>query len=274
MNKYNKQNLHIDPMTFQHPKNTALGNQLVENNAFKKVLEFISKNSIERSLRGLYLSSFLKATASTAPNLIRMRDEACELFGVEKKPEIFLYRDYSAVTTLKGIDNPMILMSTELINVMSEQALWGIVASSVSAIRTDYCSIRMVEETLSFVKMLVPDLFVSALSELITRWRASAQFSFDRAALMATGEFNIAMQGILAGEMPRKILENIDFSDPDCGYMKQCLRYFSDQGFAMKVARSADTVLEGTAPYASRYLELYNFYKNDFFDLMDEYSEG
>ncbi len=91
---------------------------------------------------------------------------------------------------------------------------------------------------------------------------------------MATGDFNVAMQGILAGEMPRRELEDIDFSDPNCGYMKQCLRYFSDQGFAMKVVRSADVVLEGKAPYASRYLELYDFYKNGFFDLMDEYSEG
>lgn len=263
MNKYNTQNICIDPMAFQHPQNVLLGNELKKDKGFNMMVEYIAKNSIERELRGFYLSSYFQATEKSVPRLFHMLGEACELFGVEKKPEIFLERTYDISSKTKGLDNPMILMSTSMLTSVSEQVLWGFVASSVSMLRTNYCVVRMVEECLPIAGMLVPELLLRPLSHLLTKWRASIQLTNDRAALVATGDFNVTVQGMLAGEMPREALERINFTDPDCAYMQQCMQYTHQAGKLAKTVRNLDIISETSIPYATRYLELYKFYTNN-----------
>lgn len=279
MNEYNTQNLRIDPMAFQHPQNKLLADELNKDNAFNKIVEYISKNSIERELRVLYVSSYFRGTEKSMPKFFKMLNEACEMFGVEKRPEVFFARDYNILSKTKGMDNPMMLMSTEALATMSDPVLWAFVASGVSMLRTNYCTVQMVEEFLPIAGLVIPKIALKPLSLLLSKWRASIEFTNDRASLVASCDFNTAIRGMLAGEMPREALERIDFSDPSCAYMQQCIQYTNMQmGKVAKAARNVDIITKTSIPYATRYLELYKFYTNNvaegdtgYSDLADEY---
>lgn len=279
MNTYNTQNLRIDPMAFQHPQNKLLADELNADKGFNQIVEFISKNSTERELHVLYVSSYFRGTEKSMPKYFKMLNEACEMFGVAKKPEVFFARDYGIYSKTIGIDNPMTLTSLEALTTMSDLALWGFVASSVSMLRTNYCVVRSVENFLPIAKLLIPQIAFKPLSFLLAKWRASMELSNDRAALVATGDFNAAIRQMLAGEMPREALERIDFSDPNCEFMQQCKQYADMQaGKIARAARNVNIITNASIPYATRYLELYKFYTNDvaagdigFCDLADNY---
>lgn len=272
MKSYHKNNLTIDPILYQHPTDKLATKNLVESKFFRQAMEVISKNSVEQILRGVYFSTYLHLNETTAPEMYGMMQEAKKMFGVEKSFDMFLHRTYDMSALLLGVDKPTVLFSSELIKQLDPTMLFGLVASQVAAQRTGFCEIRTLLWALDFLNGLIPDSITKPLRVLITQWRKYAQLTFDRSALLATGDFNKTMCQILSGETTQEVLRSIDFTDPDCGYMKQCLRYLETDGKAVDVLKGADAVLSGVS-YPMRYLELKKFYEGEYCDLMDDYGE-
>ncbi|MBQ7886272.1 MAG: hypothetical protein IJ313_05195 [Clostridia bacterium] len=272
MNQYNLSGLRIDPAVFQHPADKAITEKIRKSDAFKKVLSFISEHGLEHMLYSLYLSSYAHMTPKNAPELTRMCEEAGEMFGLERTPELFLTRDYNMYGKLQCINKPVILLSTEMVNNLSERGTWAAIASCACGARSGYSEIDMISWTVNTVGALLPPGVVSAVNELVRQWKKTVQLTFDRAALLATGDLNTAMQMILGGEIPSQALSSIDFRDPSCGYMQQCREFAANQGMVMNALRAMEAIGGDGALLATRYIELFNFYQNEFEDLMEEYA--
>lgn len=273
MNEFNLHGLHIDPRLCQHPTDRAVTDKILHFPAVRKVLETISANSLERVLRSTYLSNYVQLTDKTAPRLMRMVDEAVEMFGLPVRPEIYLTRTYDMRATLMGLETPMLLISSEIIANANEQELWSLVASTLAGVRTGYAEIRLIDWLMQNSMGLLPDLAVQALRELIRQWRKFAQLSFDRLNLMVTADFNVTMCSVLAGETKPEILRRIDFTDPDCGVMCQFRELFARKGFLDTTLRYAETITSGSALYALRCMELEKFWRHEYNDLMEDYAQ-
>lgn len=271
MNQYNVRNIRIDPGVFQHPMDKQATRSIQSSQAFQKALKWISENSVERSVRLINRSSRAQVTPSVSPKLTRMIAESCEMFGVETQPELYLDRSYQMYMRVRGIRQPQIIVSTQLLKHIDEQQLWGMIACETAGIRSGYCEIIFVEELCKCG--LLPDILAAPLASLFNVWHKYAQFSFDRAALIATGDFNVTMRAILAGEAPENVLANVNFSDPNCAYMEQAREFLQQADGITTVARTAKALSGDGIFYASRYIDLFNFYKSEYYDIMDEYGE-
>lgn len=271
MEQYNVNHMRIDAHSFQHPVDRAIVEKIQGMQAFSKALQFISKNSIEKMLGGLYRSSMAQVTPQASPVLFAMLKEAAGLFGVSVMPDIFLVRDYSMMALLAGIEKPIILFSTELLKNLPEDVLWGLIASEMSGIANGFCQIKFVEWMCNSSMGIFPDVITQPLAVAFQNWHKYAQYSFDRAALIATGNFNTAMQIMLAGEAPRETLAALEFDNPGCAYMGQCREFLEDDGRLIKIAKNCNAVFSNTSYYASRYLELFQFYQSEYYDLVEEY---
>lgn len=276
MNQYNLSGLHIDPKVFQHPTDKAITDRIQNSKAFSTLLDFISDHGLEDTLYSIYLSSFAHMTKNSAPELIRMCEEAAEMFGAPTVPELFLTRLYSMFSRLQGIHKPVILLSTEIVNNLSPRACWAAIASNTCCAKSGYSQIDMIDWTLNEASDLLPAVLrmpANALQDLIMQWKKVSQLTQDRAALLAAGDLNTAMETILGGEMPMKVLRSINFADPSCGYMQQCREFIANQGAAKNVLRSMEIVNSVGAMNATRYIELFDFYYNEYEDLVEEYAD-
>ena len=195
------------------------------------------------------------------------------MFGLEKTPELFLTRSYDLFGRVMGTTEPVLLYSTEFINLLDGIPLFSALAANIAASRTGYSQIRTIDQLISNFSSFLPPVVTLSLSELLKQWRKTAQYTADRATLLAAGDFNLAMQVILSGEIPMNILKKIDFTDPDCSYMKQCLEFEADKGKASNTMRTLNKIATGGAMYASRYLELYDFYHHEYDDLIEDYAQ-
>lgn len=272
MKRYNIRGLRIDPKVFQHPSDKAITDTIQNSDAFTKLLAFISEHGLEPILYSLYLSNYARMTPKCAPELIDMCEEAAEMFGVEKTPELFLTRDYSMFGKLQCINRPVILLSTEMVNNLSDRGCWAALASCICGARSGYSQIDMVNWTINAAGVLLPRGVVKTMNGLIDQWKKVTQLTLDRAALLATGDLNTAMEVVLGGEMPPEVLRSIDFANPSCGYMQQCREFAADQGMGKNTLRTLEAVAGEGAMYATRYIELFDFYHNEYEDLMEEYA--
>lgn len=273
MSLYNVHHLHIDPKVFQHPSDKAISDKIQNNSAFSTALDFINKNGLERMLYSLYYSSFIHITERTGPELVTMCQEAADMFGLEKTPELFLSRSYDLFGRVMGTTKPVLLYSTEFIHLLDGVSLFGALACNVAATRTGYSQIRTIDQLVSEFGSFLPPIVTLSLRELLKQWRKTAQYTADRATLLAVGDFNLAMQVILSGEIPMNVLKKIDFADPNCSYMKQCLEFEADKGKVTNAMRTLNKISTSGAMYASRYLELYDFYHHEYDDLMEDYAQ-
>ena len=132
-------------------------------------------------------------------------------------PEVFPQRTYAVSVTMLGVEKPMILISTELLRQLDEQMQWGLIASQILGIRNGFSEIRFVE-WLCNSSGLVPISVSQPLDMLFRNWHKYLQFSYDRATLIAIGNFNTAMCCILAGEAPMEVLRKMNFNDTGCDY--------------------------------------------------------
>lgn len=272
MNQYNVHNMMLDPANFQHPADKKVSQLIVSQTAFQKALEYISKNSLERQLSCIYRSSMAQMTPGIAPKLYRMVEEACQMFGAKVAPEIYLQRSYSPFVTMLGIEQPMILVSTELLRQLDEQMQWGLIASKISGIRNGFNEIRFVEWMCN-ASGLVPALISQPLDILFQNWHKYLQFSYDRGALVATGNFNATMCIILASQAPMEILKKMDFSNPRCSYMKQSREFLERTGHWTEKIRDYKSFSDAGVYYAARYMNLYQFMQEEYYDLIEDFME-
>ena len=172
MGKYNIKDLRLDVADFQHPSDKKAVAAVTGIPAFEKVLEFISKNSIERSSRMLNASSRMKITRNMSPLIFSMLDEAAELFGCSTIPEVYLEREYNFVIKLDGIDAPYITYPSAWLEAVDENMLWAVTAGEVAAIQSKHAVIETVDSVLKFCKGVSMDHFQSSSAAHVPRFTA------------------------------------------------------------------------------------------------------
>jgi len=269
VNHYNLSGLRLDPKVFQHPADKAITDTILGSDEFRKVINFIGEHALEGMLSSLYLSTYAHLTEKNAPELVCMSREAAEMFGLERAPELFIKRTYSMSSEVQCFNRPMIMLSTELLNHFSDRATWAAIAACASSVRNGYCEIEMMKRTIQNIGWLLPNGTAKAMHQMIVQWEKASQLSFDRAALIASGDLNTVMEIILGGDMPLDQMRRIDFSDPSCSYMIQCLEFAEDQGAVMNSIRTLDALYYDEMMPAVRYLALFDFYQTEYQDLLE-----
>lgn len=271
MGKYNTRNQKISPSRFQYPADKTVTEKILKLPAFKSAMQFVSKNSIERELSILYHSSLAQITREASPMIHQMVDEAMEMFGIEVRPEVFLQRAYPMTMQIQGAERPMIIISSQLLERVSEECLWGMLASQVAGIGTGFCEIKFIQWLCSSSAGIIPDSIALPLRGLFSVWHKTAEYTFDRANLIAAEDFNVTMQAVLLGEAPPEVLRTIPFADPNCEYMKQCREYLQNENFLLDKMRDFHVLTSETLAYAARYMSLFQFYNGEYQDLREEW---
>lgn len=194
------------------------------------------------------------------------------MFDAPVVPDIFLVRTYQMQALLTGIQQPVLTLSSELLRQMDETMLWGLMASEMGGIKTGFGEIKLIEWLCNTVGSFLPAGVATSLKVLLQNWHRYAQYTFDRTTLIATGDFNKCMNFILLGEAPAGVLEKIDFLNPENPYMRQSRAFLEETDLIANAVRGANAVLSGEAFYASRYMELFNFYQSDYQDIVEDFA--
>lgn len=269
MGKYNVKNLRLNVADFQHPSDKAAIDAITAISAFEKVLEFVSKNSIEKSSRLINASSKMKITRNMSPLIFSMLDEAVEMFGCEKMPEVYIQRNYNFVINLDGIEYPYITFPNAWLETVSEDMLWSITAGEVAAIQAKHAEMEMVDTVLKFFKGVLPPGVEEALEFAMNNWFRCRIYTVDRAILVASGSFKLAAKHILYGDVPDSVLEEMELDKPGNPYYQQAVEFIKQRG-VQGVVKTAMTAFTRSQWMASRYIELYNWYfGGEYHDLIE-----
>lgn len=213
----------IAPAVFQHPKEAKSLSTLKNTNGLERVVKKFYDMGIENIIKLQYTGSSLKLSPKSFPDLFDLTATACNILGVDDVPELYVHRSEQFEVTTLGVDRPMIAISTECLDKLSEQELLFMIGREVAQIRCQHILYQEIGfifpelmDALSGVTLGLSGVLSSGLKYALFHWAQMAEYTADRGGLLVCQDVHVTKQLFtkLAG-LPEKYWATFEVEELD-----------------------------------------------------------
>ena len=257
---------------FQHPEDRSAIKAMEAIPALSTVSKFIQDQALEKYARAQLIGDAIRLGPKQLPHIYELLADVCRTFRMERVPEFYLKMDRVPNAFTIGEKNPLVTISSGLLEIMPENDVKTVLAHECGHIlfkHTRYTlAAKLVlngaDSTLGTMANFATLGGLTALKECIYRWQRMSELSADRMSLLYSGTLSSAVrvQLLLAGGL-RNLPDDIDVEE----YVRQSedfVQMFKPDGVTGWIANL--TLLSKDHPYAaSRCVELSKFAKGSAF---------
>lgn len=168
----------LDAKFFIHPKEKEKKEALLQNKEIQKLLK--SANDMYSHFSSqVVLGSYVRLNEQSAPNLVRILKETCEILNWPKVPELYVHHSYSQTATPCGNENPYIILSDYLLETADEDMWFYLFGNAVTMIKNGHVDI-------SNLANFMPSTLVTQVPKLLLLdFLRIADITSDRGGLLA-----------------------------------------------------------------------------------------
>lgn len=166
------------------------------DSALKKLLAVTGESAI----RVIFTAGAVKVTPKQCPDLHAKLQIACTTLGVDM-PELFVQQNPIANAFTGGVERPVIVLYSQLIERLTDEEVLAVVAHEVGHIHSEHVlyltAARLIEflaKTAVMATPLIPivkELLTMTMRAALLAWARKAELSCDRAALLVTQDANV-----------------------------------------------------------------------------------
>src|ERR687884_232829 len=164
--------------------------------ALKKLLAVTG----ESALRVIFTASAVKVTPQQCPDLHAKLQVACTTLGVDM-PELFVQQSPIVNAFTGGVERPVIVLHSALIERLTDEEVLAVVAHEVGHIHAEhvlYLTAARLIEALANVALaasplagIITTILSSTMRAALLAWARRAELSCDRAALLVTQDADV-----------------------------------------------------------------------------------
>ena len=181
-------------------------------------LKQLLKVTGESAIRVMFMASAVKVTPKQCPDLYAKLQIACTTLGVDM-PELYVQQNPVVNAFTGGVDRPIIVLHSSLIERLSDEETLAVIAHEVGHIHAEhvlYLTAARLIEALANASLarLIPGadiikfLISAGISGSLLAWARKAELSCDRAALLVTQDPHVigrTMMKLCGGTFASKI---------------------------------------------------------------------
>ena len=181
--------------------------------ALRKLLSLTGESAIRVS----FMASAVRVTPTQCPDLHAKLQIACTTLGVDM-PELYVQQNPIVNAFTGGVDKPVIVLHSSLIERLSDEEVLAVVAHEVGHIHAEHVlyltAARLIEALANVALSATPlvDIIKSLVSATMNRallaWARRAELSCDRAALLVVQDPHIigrTMMKLCGGTFASKV---------------------------------------------------------------------
>ncbi|MFH7594968.1 M48 family metallopeptidase [Streptomyces racemochromogenes] len=192
----------ISSRAYEHPADRSALVALRKLAGFDTVFKALSGLLPERSLRLLFLSESVRVGESQFPHLYEMLRDACYILDLEKVPQMYVQQDPKPNAMCIGLDEPIIVVTTALVELLDEEEMRAVVGHEVGHALSGHSVYRTVLLFLTNLALKVAwiplgNVAVTALVTALREWFRKSELSADRAGLLVGQDANASMRGLM-----------------------------------------------------------------------------
>ncbi len=181
----------ISSRAWEHPADRGALVALRKLKGFDTILKVISSLFNERATRLLYLGSMVRVDEHQFTGLQRILAEVGRTLDVSELPEMFVTNSPTTNAMTVGMDKPIIVLNSALLDLLDEEEMRFVVAHELGHALSGHAVYRTLLDrmlALSGVFASIPagGLGYRAIVAALFEWQRKSELSADRAGLLAT----------------------------------------------------------------------------------------
>jgi Zn-dependent protease with chaperone function len=179
----------ISSRAYEHPVDRGALATLRAVPGFAQVVKAVSGFYSERGDRLMALASSIRVGPKQYPEIDKLRHECAETLDLGTVPNVFVFQDAQAKAGTLGMDEPFIMLSTGLVELMSRESLRFVVGHEMGHVLSGHAVYRTIMLRLIGLQMSlswtpVSALGIRAIIAALSEWYRKAELSCDRAGLL------------------------------------------------------------------------------------------
>ena len=183
------------------------------DSALKKLLAVTGESAI----RVIFTASAVKVTPQQCPDLHAKLQVACTTLGVDM-PELFVQQNPIVNAFTGGVERPVIVLHSSLIERLTDEEVLAVVAHEVGHIHAEHVlyltAARLIEALAGAalaaapIAAIVTQILTNTMRAALLAWARRAELSCDRAALLVTQDPHVigrTMMKLCGGTFASKV---------------------------------------------------------------------
>lgn len=192
----------ISSRAYEHPADRSALVALRKLSGFDTVFKALSGLVPERSLRLLFLSDSVRVSDEQFPHLYDMLRDACYILDLDRVPAMYVQQDPVPNAMCVGMDEPVIVVTTGLVELLDEEEMRAVVGHEVGHALSGHAVYRTVLLFLTNLAVRVAwiplgNLAVMAIVTGLREWFRKSELSADRAGLLVGQDLRASMRGLM-----------------------------------------------------------------------------
>jgi Zn-dependent protease with chaperone function len=192
----------ISSRAYEHPADRSALVTLRKLTGFDTVFKALSSLLPERSMRLLFLSDSVRVGERQFPHLYEMLRDACHILDLEKVPPMYVTQDPKPNAMCIGLDEPIIVVTTGLVELLDEEEMRAVVGHEVGHALSGhavYRTILLFLTTLALRVAWIPlgNVAIMAIVTALREWFRKSELSADRAGLLVGQDLQASMRGLM-----------------------------------------------------------------------------
>jgi Zn-dependent protease with chaperone function len=192
----------ISSRAYEHPADKSALVALRKLSGFDTVFKALSGLVPERSLRLLFLSDSVRVSDEQFAHLNAMLRDACYILDLEKVPAMYVTQDPQPNAMCIGMDAPIIVVTTGLVELLDEEEMRAVVGHEVGHALSGHSVYRTILLFLTNLALRVAwiplgNVAVLALVTALREWFRKSELSADRAGLLVGQDLQASMRGLM-----------------------------------------------------------------------------
>ncbi|MFJ1562921.1 M48 family metallopeptidase [Streptomyces erythrochromogenes] len=192
----------ISSRAYEHPADRSALVALRKLTGFDTVFKALSGLLPERSLRLLFLSDSVRVGETQFPHLYAMLRDACYILDLEKVPQMYVQQDPRPNAMCIGLDEPIIVVTTSLVELLDEEEMRAVVGHEVGHALSGHSVYRTILLFLTNLAMKVAwiplgNVAIMTIVTALREWFRKSELSADRAGLLVGQDVTASMRGLM-----------------------------------------------------------------------------
>lgn len=192
----------ISSRAYEHPADRSALVALRKLSGFDTVFKALSGLLPERSLRLLYLSDSVRVSDQQFQHLHTMLLDACYILDLPKVPPMYVTQDPQPNAMCIGLDEPIIVVSTGLVELLDEEEMRAVVGHEVGHALSGHAVYRTIllfltNFALKIAWIPLGNLAMMAIVTALREWFRKSELSADRAGLLVGQDLEASMRGLM-----------------------------------------------------------------------------
>ena len=179
----------ISPRAWEHPADRAALATLKKVPGIDQVLKFFWGMTWEKQFRLRFLASSVRVTEKQFPKLHKIVDEACHVFDVADRPQLYVDQEPNLNAGAWGVKDPFITLNSSMLDTLSDDEILAVIGHELGHIMSGHVLYKnllwfLLNSSGLMRAIPLPFLVVLGVVAALKEWDRKSELSADRAGLL------------------------------------------------------------------------------------------